>query len=78
MKKHLCLFVLLLLALALPCALADATVPQEVLDLCATAHPGYTVAAADGAAGQYALVLTRTSRLLLLSSKLPSLRRLAC
>ena len=61
MKKHLCLFVLLLLALALPCALADATVPQEVLDLCATAHPGYTVAAADGAAGQYALVLTNGS-----------------
>ncbi|MCI5765562.1 MAG: hypothetical protein MR219_02725, partial [Clostridiales bacterium] len=25
MKKHLCLFILLLLALALPCALADAT-----------------------------------------------------
>lgn len=61
MKKHLCLFVLLLLALALPCALADATVPQEVLDLCAAAHPGYTVAAADGAAGQYALVLTNGS-----------------
>ena len=61
MKKHLCLFVLLLLALALPCALADATVPQEVLDLCATAHPGYTVAAADGAAEQYALVLTNGS-----------------
>lgn len=61
MKKHLCLFVLLLLSLALPCALADATVPQEVLDLCATAHPGYTVAAADGAAGQYALVLTNGS-----------------
>ena len=61
MKKHLCLFILLLLALALPCALADATVPQEVLDLCATAHPGYTVAAADGAAGQYALVLTNGS-----------------
>ena len=61
MKKHLCLFVLLLLALALPCALADATVPQEVLDLCATAHPGYTVAAADGAAGHYALVLTNGS-----------------
>ena len=61
MKKHLCLFVLLLFALALPCALADATVPQEVLDLCATAHPGYTVAAADGAAGQYALVLTNGS-----------------
>ena len=61
MKKHLCLFVLLLLALALPCALADATVPQEVLDLCATAHPGYTVAAADGAARQYALVLTNGS-----------------
>ena len=32
MKKHLCLFILLLLSLALPCALADATVPQEVLD----------------------------------------------
>ena len=61
MKKHLCLFILLLLSLALPCALADATVPQEVLDLCATAHPGYTVAAADGAAGQYALVLTNGS-----------------
>ncbi len=61
MKKHLCLFVLLLLVLALPCALADTTVPQEVLDLCATAHPGYTVAAADGAAGQYALVLTNSS-----------------
>ena len=61
MKKHLCLFILLLLALALPCALADATVPQEVLDLCAAAHPGYTVAAADGAAGQYALVLTNGS-----------------
>ena len=61
MKKHLCLFVFLLLALALPCALADATVPQKVLDLCAAAHPGYTVAAADGAAGQYALVLTNGS-----------------
>ena len=61
MKKHLCLFILLLLALVLPCALADTTVPQEVLDLYATAHPGYTVAAADGAAGQYVLILTNGS-----------------
>ena len=61
MKKTACL--LLLLICLLPAALAEpGAVPQEVLTLCAEAHPEDTVAAADGVDGQYALVLTNGSQ----------------
>ncbi len=57
MKKMICLLAALLILLFAASALGEESLPQAVADLCAEAHPGYTVAAWDAVNGQYALVL---------------------
>ena len=61
MKKMICLLSALLILLFAASALGEESLPQAVADLCASAHPGYTVAAWDSVNGQYALVLKNGS-----------------
>ena len=59
-KMSLLVLALLCLTVAQAC-LADGTLPEAVLALCARVHPGYAVAMSDGwgdaSSGQFALLL---------------------
>ena len=61
MKRMILLLWMLAMLCAPGCAEEAAKLPQAVLDLCETAHPGYAVAAQDGwgdeSRGQFALLL---------------------
>lgn len=63
MKRMILLLWMLAMLCAPCCAEEAAKLPQAVLDLCETAHPGYAVAAQDGwgdeSRGQFALILSR-------------------